>query len=288
MNDKDLARAVAAELGTDIAGETDRMLRGELLATDQSRAFGLSEAMAVGAFLPSCAQLALQIWHEHRDRVLLLRALLEKAPVQPGLDAEKRLALIGKITNKLVPESIDASPSLGTNYATTKQDWINKWLGIGTRALGPTVLMPFGDMDYYIVYRPISWSPPNPSADGLPTITVPKGFVTDLASIPIYFWWFLPPTGRHGHAAILHDWLYWEQGTSREVADRIFDEVMQEMAVSLLLRKAMWSAVRVYAGGYWDEGTKEKARGVSRVLKRFPDTPVVTWNEWRNQPDVFA
>jgi hypothetical protein len=44
-------------------------------------------------------------------------------------------------------------------------------------------------------------------------VTVPRGFVTDLATIPVYFWWAIKPTGRHGHAAILHDWLYWEQGS---------------------------------------------------------------------------
>lgn len=37
---------------------------------------------------------------------------------------------------------------------------------------------------------------------------VPAGFTTDLASVPKFLWWILPPFGRHSRAAVLHDWLY--------------------------------------------------------------------------------
>jgi hypothetical protein len=39
----------------------------------------------------------------------------------------------------------------------------------------------------------------------LTTITVPAGFVTDFASVPKLFWNLLPPTGRYGKAAVVHD-----------------------------------------------------------------------------------
>lgn len=39
------------------------------------------------------------------------------------------------------------------------------------------------------------------------TVKVPKGFLTDGASVPRVFWSFLPPWGLYGQAAILHDFL---------------------------------------------------------------------------------
>src|SRR5690348_12260167 len=39
-------------------------------------------------------------------------------------------------------------------------------------------------------------------------IRVPVGFVTDFASVPRFFWRVLPPTGRYGKAAVVHDYLY--------------------------------------------------------------------------------
>ena len=39
-------------------------------------------------------------------------------------------------------------------------------------------------------------------------ITVPAGFVTDLASIPRPLWVLWPPFGKYTRAAVIHDWLY--------------------------------------------------------------------------------
>ena len=41
-------------------------------------------------------------------------------------------------------------------------------------------------------------------------IDVPPKFMTDYASIPAILWWFGKPWGKHGVAAVIHDWLYWE------------------------------------------------------------------------------
>jgi hypothetical protein len=292
MDDKELARGVAAELGGDIAAETERALRGEPPASDGTRAFGLTESIAVGSFIASIAQLAVQIYQARQDRALLLQALVERGESNPGLarrlDPEKRLSLIGRIVNRLIPDGFGASPSLDMQSARTKQAWLADWLGLGTRSFTPTVLMPFRDMDNFIVYQPITWTPPEKSDEDLPrAVTVPQGFVTDLATIPNYFWWALPPKGRYGHAAILHDWLYWEQRTSRAVADRVFDVAMDEMGVALPVRKALWASVRVYGGNYWVEADAQRKSGGKRVLKRLPDSPAVTWEDWRQRPGVF-
>jgi len=39
-------------------------------------------------------------------------------------------------------------------------------------------------------------------------ITIPKGFVTDYASVPRYLWWLYPPVGGYDDAAVVHDYLY--------------------------------------------------------------------------------
>ena len=40
------------------------------------------------------------------------------------------------------------------------------------------------------------------------TVTVPAGFVTDLASVPRWFWWVFPPFDpQYAAAAVLHDFL---------------------------------------------------------------------------------
>jgi Protein of unknown function (DUF1353) len=47
-------------------------------------------------------------------------------------------------------------------------------------------------------------------------IVVPKGFVTDFASIPRPLWSLgLSPHGQYSRAAVIHDFLYWAQGCSR-------------------------------------------------------------------------
>jgi hypothetical protein len=43
-------------------------------------------------------------------------------------------------------------------------------------------------------------------------VTVPAGFVTDFASIPRPFWSILPTWGKYGPPAVVHDFLYWDQG----------------------------------------------------------------------------
>lgn len=56
------------------------------------------------------------------------------------------------------------------------------------------------------------------------TIDVPLGFMTDFASIPRIFRFLVSKWGKHGNAAVLHDYCYWAQDRSREESDRIFKE----------------------------------------------------------------
>lgn len=53
---------------------------------------------------------------------------------------------------------------------------------------------------------------------------VPKGFISDGASIPKIFWSLIAPCidGRSIRAAVIHDWLYHTGILSRADADKIF------------------------------------------------------------------
>jgi len=103
------------------------------------------------------------------------------------------------------------------------------------------------------------------------TITVPAGFVTDLASIPRLVWSFYPPDGPWVKAAVIHDFLYYTQGDgiwgktvgvppgrrySRAESDAIFWEAMAELGIGLWGRFVIWSAVRL--GGWIGWAVKHK------------------------------
>lgn len=105
-------------------------------------------------------------------------------------------------------------------------------------------------------------------------VIVPAGFETDFASVPRPFWSFISPTGDHGPAAVLHDWLYWEQeraGVTREQADEIFLEVMAAHGVLLSKRRAMYRAVRIFGGSAWRKNARDRAAGVIRVHWPLPE-----------------
>jgi hypothetical protein len=74
---------------------------------------------------------------------------------------------------------------------------------------------------------------------------VPRGNVTDLASIPPLLMWLVPPYGRHTLPALLHDHLQDGQVTSEE-ADDIFREAMVGTKVPLVRRWLMWAAVKLW------------------------------------------
>ena len=83
---------------------------------------------------------------------------------------------------------------------------------------------PFVDWDYYFLEGTLEWIA-NPGQNFSP-VEVPKGFVTDLASVPAILWSVFPKTGRYAYAAIVHDYLYWTQAVSREEADSVLKAAM--------------------------------------------------------------
>lgn len=140
---------------------------------------------------------------------------------------------------------------------------------------------------YYYLLRPIAWEPTALDDGDLKRVSVPVGFVTDLASIPPLFWTALRPDGEYAHAAIIHDYLYWTQTTTRENADRIFRSAMESLRIDPATITAIYAAVRVGGGAGWKVEADRKARGERRILRLLPDDPRVTWREWSRRKDVF-
>ena len=81
------------------------------------------------------------------------------------------------------------------------------------------------------------------------SIRVPKGFVTDYASIPRIFRPIVLPYGKHSGASVVHDYLY-SKGCNlnieRKKADKIFLEILKEEGVNPILARLMYIAVRIF------------------------------------------
>lgn len=128
--------------------------------------------------------------------------------------------------------------------------------------LRPPQIAPFGDSEWWLLTESI------PTRIGVSdeVITVPKGFVTDLASIPRLFWSLLPKTGPYMSAAILHDYLYWDQRCTRAEADQIFDIEMKSYGVSETSRSLIFSAVSDFGAAAWEANAAARASGEPRFL----------------------
>lgn len=165
------------------------------------------------------------------------------------------------------------------------ETWMNEWMSEYKISGGVLHLTRFKD-PVYILTRPITWSPDSPNSNFKP-VTVPKGFVTDLASIPPFFFFALRPDGKYTHPAIVHDYLYWTQTVSRKEADEIFRIGLKEFDTGKIQSIGIYKAVRWGGGTAWNNNKKAKERGEKRILKKFPTDPKITWDEWRENPHVF-
>lgn len=152
----------------------------------------------------------------------------------------------------------------------------------------PVPVVPFADWDYYYTSAPLVWRAESGANGGLKEITVPQGFVTDLASIPKEFWNVLPPSARYSYPAIIHDYLYWFQICTREQADAVLKIAMEELSVPSAQIFIIYNAVRLAGGRAWNANTAARCAGERRILKKFPGSVKTTWDSWKLQKDVFS
>lgn len=118
-------------------------------------------------------------------------------------------------------------------------------------------------------------------------VIVPRGFITDFASIPQplrVLRDLLPTTDRYGVPALVHDYLYWRQDCTREQADNIMEIAMMEAGVSLLERKVIHEGLRQFGQSAWDENKRARQSGLTRTVgPPYDQIPLTgTWAEYRD------
>ena len=103
------------------------------------------------------------------------------------------------------------------------------------------------------------------------TITVPKGFITDFASIPKGVRWIIGgPLGRYGKAAVIHDYLFATQQRSLKETNQIFLEGMKVLGVSWIKRTTMYSMVVTFSWISWNKA-KKKYRVALKDMRELED-----------------
>jgi hypothetical protein len=138
----------------------------------------------------------------------------------------------------------------------------------------------------YVLLAPIEWSSGLTPPDYAPLL-VPAGFVTDMASVPKIFWSLFRPDGDYAYAAVLHDYLYWEQDRPKAEADAIFKSAMSMQKVTDFQRFVLFRAVEKFGGSAWASNAQLKAAGERRVLSVLPPNSDITWAEYKTLPMIF-
>lgn len=82
-------------------------------------------------------------------------------------------------------------------------------------------------------------------------ITVPQGFLTDLASTPRIPIIYEVAGNVATKAAVIHDYLYTSGRESRAVADAVLREAAGVTGVSWWQRWAMWAGVRIGGSSHY-------------------------------------
>lgn len=157
--------------------------------------------------------------------------------------------------------------------------WINRFGGKLVLVLLDNKYTPSvrGGRSLWGMYETLSYMPSN--ADHV--ITVPRGCVTDLTSIPRPFWALLPPDGPWVKGAVIHDYLYATRGTgrlprgvpgskqpvgitrepySRAESDWILRDALKNRGVDVLRRTLIWLAVRVFGARAWNRNAETKRK----------------------------
>jgi len=116
-------------------------------------------------------------------------------------------------------------------------------------------------------------------------VIVPRGFVTDFASLPqpLQILHASVSIGRYGNAAVVHDYLYWRQDCTREQSDHILAIAMMEAGVSFLERQLIYQSVRQFGQSAWDGNRRAHEAGLIRTVGPPNDQvpPTGTWDDYR-------
>lgn len=152
-------------------------------------------------------------------------------------------------------------------------------LASGCAVQKPPTLTPFADGEYWVLDNDMVYEVRKSGY----SIVVPRGFVTDFASVPRIFWTIFPRHGEYTRAAIVHDYLYWQQQCTRQQADELFDIIMEDSHVDSATRLTIYAAVRVWGDEAWENNSEAKKQGYLRIIpERYMDFPLMTrWDKYR-------
>ncbi len=131
-----------------------------------------------------------------------------------------------------------------------------------TNALAVT---PLADGKTWVILLPFSYDVTEENSNN--TVEVEVGFQTDFASVPRLFWLILPRWGKYGNAAVIHDWLYWEQSRSRKEADFIMFEAMGILDVPAFKRYPIYWGIRLFGDLAWFRNKWDKQAEMNRVME---------------------
>ena len=139
----------------------------------------------------------------------------------------------------------------------------------------------FGDNKFWIVAEDM----PYVIGSTNERIVVPKGFVTDFASIPQALWSLgLSPQGQYSRAAIVHDYLYWSQGCTRAQSDRLLVIAMKESNVRRFDEVLVYKGVEKGGKGSWNANAMERKAELPRIVPEDylrPADPNLKWPDYR-------
>jgi len=182
-------------------------------------------------------------------------------------------------------QASEAGPSSVQPANDEVNEWMNGWMDSGA-AGDAAAVQRFAEPVYFLA-KPIQWRPKQ-AGGKIPEVVVPAGFVTDLASIPHVFWSELKPGAGYAHAAIVLDFLYWEQGAAiaRADADEIFRLALKDLDTAPATLDAISNALKTSGQAAWQQNAQLKAAGERRILKKPPGA-AASWDDWKKLPGVF-
>ena len=85
-------------------------------------------------------------------------------------------------------------------------------------------------------------------------LEIPKGYRTDLASIPRILWNIFPPFGEYTTPAVIHDYMYDHpelHNYTKKEADKIFLKNCIIYGTEKWKAKSFYYAVRLFGRGQW-------------------------------------
>jgi hypothetical protein len=145
-------------------------------------------------------------------------------------------------------------------------------------------MTPFYDGENWVLEQDLLYE----VGDSGQTIRVPRGFVTDLTSTPRAIWFVIPPFGRYQFAAIVHDYLYWDQACTKAQADTILWHAMVESGVGKLKADAIWEGVHQAGQSAWN--TNKDERDNQHLVRQIPEARFsdihqagVVWVDYRQK-----